>query len=110
MEETLQVIEWEETFEFDKDPFSARQSIPVNETASETTADETQRKRGKKRRRNSRKNIEKPRSKKTNKVSFPRLILTFRPVSQEIWPPPNFAPPPRAKFPRKFLEIGISKI
>ena len=107
MEETLQVIEWEETFEFGKDPFPAPQPIPVNEKPSEATADETpseatadetrseatvdetpsqadetQRKRGKKRKRNSRKNIEKPRSNKTDKVSFPRVysILTFRPA------------------------------
>jgi hypothetical protein len=98
LEETLQVIEWEETFEFDKDPFPAPQPIPVNEKPSEATADETrseatvdetpsqadetQRKRGKKRKRNSRKNIEKPRSNKTDKVSFPRVysILTFRPA------------------------------
>jgi hypothetical protein len=79
LEETLQVIESEETFVFDEDPFSAPQSIPVNEKPSEATADETQRKRGKKRKRNSRKNIGKPRSKKTDKVSFPRIysILMF---------------------------------
>jgi hypothetical protein len=80
LEETLQVIEWEETFEFGKDPFPAPQPTPVNEkpseatadeTPSEAAADETQRKRGKKRKRNSQRNIEKPRSKKTDKVSFP---------------------------------------